>query len=300
MVKIIGHHGAQSLGFTPNTFSAFGEALETAHGFTAPLSRSMDSVVFCIEDVVRDNTDISYNLKAQLSDDSAYHLGDRRLDQVMADEASGFVRKNGGKMPKLQDVCQLARRYPDADFIFKLRGENSAKDTSKTLLDISTHSPNMLKQIVLIGYDPATLQTFRVKFPMIRVCMMLYPETFPKGIKLYPWSIRDFSCYSPFNQGALESPLMKRLEPEIFALELSCLRESTVRNLIRQYNRAKVMLWFDNEVRPEDNFALIQRLRNKVIAPHISHVLTKYPRQMVSVLGKEGIIKPERILENVA
>lgn len=289
MVKVIGHHGAHSLGFSPNTLSAFNEALETGNGFCTSLAKSMDGEVFCIDDITRCGQDVAYNLRDKLCDKSAAILGHRRFNECMADEIKNFRYKNGALIPTLGESLDLLRPYPGSQIFLKLRGEDVSKDTLKTLQGTFAQTFISPEQVIVCGYEPATLQAFRSSFGKLKTCLTLYPETFPQGVKLYPWSIKDYSCYQPFRASALDSPLMQRLKPDLFSLEVTTIRESTVRAIIRKYNTAKITLWFDNEPRPDESFALLERMKNGIISPYINHVITKYPRQMTRFLKEEGI-----------
>ena len=289
MVKVIGHHGAHSLGFSPNTLSAFNEALETGNGFCTPLAKSMDGEVFCIDDITRCGQDVAYNLRDKLCDKSAAILGHRRFNECMADEIKNFRYKNGALIPTLGESLDLLRPHPGSQIFLKLRGEDVAKDTLKTLQATFVQTSISPEQVIVCGYEPATLQAFRSSFGKLKICLIFYPETFPQGVKLYPWSVKDYSCYKPFRASVLDSPLMKRLKPDLFSLEVTTIRESTVRAILRKYNTAKIALWFDNEPRPDKSFALLERMKNGIISPYINHVITKYPRQMTRFLKEEGI-----------
>lgn len=289
MVKVIGQSGASSLGFTPNTIGAFSEALECAQGFSASLTSSVDGTVFCIEDIVRNDDHVEYNLEPLLSEDSFYKLGHRRIDEVMADEVSSLRLKNGEKIVSLNDVLPLLKTYPNARALLKLRGACVVKDTISTLKTALENNHIRDNQIIVMGYDPASLQAFRTHLPNVRVGIIFFQETFPRGVKLFPWSTSNYSCYIPYKAEALESPILKRLNPDIFVLEVTTLRESVLRTLQRHYKGATLALWYDKEPHPEEGFPLLERLKNEVTSPHIRHVLTKTPRQLVSYLKKQGI-----------
>ena len=113
------------------------------------------------------------------------------------------------------------------------------------------------------------------------------PENFSRGVRLYPCSVRDFSCYVPFSNSVLESPLTKRASPDLFGLEISSIRENTIRKLSRLYPESRILIWQDKEPRPKENVALRQRLQNALISPAIYGILTKYPRQMSETLQQE-------------
>lgn len=292
MVKILGHYGAQSLGFTANTIPAFGEALEVHQektigqegGFLTCLSRSLDGEIYCVADIRRDNHQVHYALPDILSEDSAAQLGGRRLDECMKDEISGFFLKNGDRLVRLPEALECLKSYPNADVMLQLRGEDISKDVIRALGDYFGADPMLRNQIMIGGYDVMSIQAVKSAFPDLRCAVHFYPENFPKGVKLYPWSNRAFGCYLPYKAETLESPLMRRLCPDYLVLEATAVRENTIRSILRQYKSVKIALWVENEPKPEENFALLERLKNPVISPHIAFVISKYPRQLAGFL----------------
>ena len=288
-VQVIGQYGAQSFGFSANTLPAYRESLEAAHGFCTSLSRSMDGHVYCLNDINRTCDKITYDCCSLLSPHSAKILGQRRIDECLSNHLDQLTLKNGGSIPKLIDSLEILSDYPQAQALLELRGEGVAKDVVKILQASFADNIIQQQQIMIVGFEPATLQTFRSKFSDIKIALQLFPENFPRSVKLYPWSVKDFSCYIPFKKNVLESPLMKRLSPDIFLLDITTIRENTVQAIHRAYKDSKIGVWFDQEPPCNDSFALFERLKNNVIAPHISCVLTQTPRQMYKLLQYEGI-----------
>lgn len=289
MVKIIGQNGAQSLGFTPNTLSALREALESGDGVLSSLSQSMDGTLYCVKDIAREGEAVFYSLAKMLSEESAQQIGARRIDELMSEEIDVLTYRNGEKIQKLDGLLDMVKTYPERTVFLKLRGESAIKPLCKKLKARFETSPALRKKLVVSGFDSATLQTIRSQYPEIPTALHLFPETFSRGIKLYPWSNRDYSCYIPYNADSLKSPLMQRLSPDIFGMEITAIRESTIRSIIREYKHAKIAVWFEKEPRPDDNFALLERLKNDVISPYIDYVFTKYPRQLTTLLYKDGL-----------
>lgn len=290
MVKIIGESGAASLGFSPNTLSAFHEALESADGLSTHLSISSDGELFCVKDITRQGSRISYDIKSHLDDKSIELLGERQLKDCMAKEIESFRTKNGAQIPNLESLLNIFKNYHHKTLILHTRGENSPKALQRFLSEKEIKLSHNFNEILSIGYEAYDLTYLKYNAPRLKSGLKLYPERYESGIRLFPWSHKNFGSCLVYRPEIFDKDIIKKMSPDYFALEIASVRDNTIRHIKRRYPKAQIALWFDQEPKPDDGYALLERLKNEIIGPHISYAMTKYPRALKSQLARHNLM----------
>jgi glycerophosphoryl diester phosphodiesterase len=277
-MKILGHRGCRSCGFFENSPSAFAEALSCCDGLETDASLTSDGRVFLVHDTARPlHGDVAYVLANHFDNDSRETIGERKLFEISSAEASSLVLKNREIFPSLQTLFSLSRSYPDTTLNIELKADHTALPVLAELDGAVSRGDVRRNQIILSSFNHPLLAQARAAAPDIRIGVLYALETQTRG-SLYPWCDDEAKAYEPFAPDCLLDPLLEKIKPDFFNLEISSIRPDTVNAIRNSFDNVQIIGWTAGEKPPEENPAMIQKLRDPAIASMMYAMITDYPR----------------------
>jgi glycerophosphoryl diester phosphodiesterase len=275
-----------------NSRDAFEAALTHADGLETDAILSGDETVFLGHDSTQRGLGDqmhSVNVLAELLDPpSAARVGTRRLDQLPDAEVAGLRLKKGAEMGRLSDVFNLAAKHPGKIINIELKGDKAVEPVLKEINEAVAAGKVKKEQIILTSFNhPAILQAKKIdpsfKFGVI------FTRVAAGDTRIFPWNANQESRYCACNEAALQSKLIRDINPDYFVLNSAAVTAGNVSLIQKYFPAAKVMFWTSNEEMPEDNKQLIGLLSDPLIGPAVEAVITDHPKQMADLLKAKGL-----------
>jgi glycerophosphoryl diester phosphodiesterase len=293
-VKVLGHRGLrQHPEVDENSAKAFEVALKTADGIETDAAVSADKTVFLSHEITQKYVPglISrslYVFSQFLDKASAAIVDKRRLEEVSDSEVDSLRLKKGAKIPRLSELFNQAAQYPDKTINIELKGEGTVEAVIKEIKKAVAAGQITKDQIILTSFNHLAIQKARELDPDIK-CGLIFSGSAKFDSRIFPWSDNEDSHYVEFNKEALDSKIVKDINPEFFILKAEAVTPENIKMLKEKFDKAKIMFWMTKEKAPEENSEVVKILSDPEIAPVVEAVITDYPKQMTKMLKEKGL-----------
>jgi len=286
-IKVLGHRGAMKEGFYENTLNGFAAALQHSDGLEVDAVRTADDVVFLVHETDASGGTVHYELTRHLSPESCAVIGNKRTDQLDAEQLTKLRLQNGEPLPKLTALLALTQQHPKALLNIELKAHHTAAVVANTL-QASGINP---QQVFVSSFNHAELARFRQLAPQYKIGA-LFDGGHAQRLPMFPWLNTDQDAfYEPYSPAALEK--LRALQPDYIGLNCRDLSAATITAIADTLPQAQTYIWWNivNDLppaeTPESFFNLLASLNAE--KSHILALITNHPQKMAKVLTSRGL-----------
>lgn len=280
---ILGHRGnLQEHGYE-NTVPAIEFACEKVDGLETDIVLSKDNECFVIHDTFYSGFAAEYELNIRLDEASKSRANNRRIDQMTADEIKTLDLVNQEKIPTLDDLSNLVRKYPDKLFDIELKASDTGIKTAKELEGCNNY--------FFTSFNFPELLRIRNTAPSVPLGVLLEASN-TKGCPMYPWLENGGEgYYTPLTSDAINADIIKDINPEYFAINEYDFRPEIIREILGSYPTTKIIIWwYFKTPHPSEDDRLIHTLyqmQREGLWDKLAAIISGHPAEMKQMITKE-------------
>ena len=269
---ILGHRGTIEATVAQNSLRACQQAITSANGFETDACASKDGDIFLIHEAKYADAakGVEYAMAEHLDPASAALLGNRRMEQLSADEVRHLRLQDGQPLPTLREAVELVGSHRGKLLNIELKARDVVGPVLK-LVQSSLHSGIIKPEALLLSsFNHFALDIVRREAPDLKRGAIFIGPDQPTA-KLFPWHPEDPATYTALTPEALRAPILEQIQPDYFVMPEDILNEATAAMIEARYPKAKLIAWVFTEKGSFDVQDLLARLKrleptNKVAA----------------------------------
>ena len=248
-MKVYGHRGVIYPERPPyqNSIEAFKIALETSDGLECDVCRSSDGGLFLIHEAkyYRNDVGVEYCAEEHLDDASKELIGERKLENMPAEDIKKLRLLDGQPIPTLDDTIPLFTGT-DKVLILELKGHDVLEILAERLEKAFARDELDAAQVVIVSFNHPELIRTRKLLPQVRTGATFVKEDQPTAA-LYPWLTgTEDAVYTPFNPQTAQQAI-NDIQPDYLVLPHQELNSDTMRQIAGKHPEIGIMIWVFTE-----------------------------------------------------
>ena len=248
-MKVYGHRGVIYPDRPPyqNSIDAFKIALKTSDGLECDVCRSKDGELFLIHEAkyFRNDVGVEYCAQEHLDDASKKLIGERKLEDMPAEDIKKLRLLDGQTIPTLDDTLPLFTGT-DKVLILELKGYDVLDILAERLEKAFKLNELDTTQVVIVSFNHPELIRTRKLLPQVKIGATFVKEDQPTAA-LYPWiSGTKEMAYTSFKPHISERTI-KEIQPDYIVLPHQELNSDTMKQVAKNHPEVGIMIWVFTE-----------------------------------------------------
>ena len=265
---ILGHRGSivkDPTALYSNSYPAFDLALHYADGFETDACVSKDGIVFLAHEAKYINIPVEYCLNEHLEPESSQRLGDRRFDQVEAEELRTFRLISGEPIPELKEVIKRVAAHQDKVLNLELKGYNSAVAVLRDIDWAVSQGLMRYDQFIISSFNHLAISEIRKNRSDIILGFIFALDTQVRT-PLFLWleNAKQKGWYEPFSSDYLYNSFVQEIAPDYVVIAEPILNEENARAIKDALPDTKIAAWVFTELEESTDQGLEKKIETLV------------------------------------
>ncbi len=288
------HHRVPERYFQPayeNSLQAYADALSVCAGLECDVVQSSDGTGYLIHDTLFEGI-VRYELKTHLDEKSKQIVGNQFIYQMSDKQIADIRLKDGQPLPRLRQLFELMKKYPNRVLNLELKGPHTADMTVRAVERAIQEGFFTPDNIVFSSFNFPALRHLRQQVgTRFKIGALFEPSDNENWNRMYPsWpNAEQDAYYVPISEKNLQRPDLIDIQPDFFNLERSSVTTRNVDAIDRHFPKAKLIVWPAGEQHPDMDQTTLMLAEAVSVTGKLYAVTTDFPEVVQQRLLARGL-----------